>query len=537
MVTFPWMTPIWNASSILAPARYAGLAGPVRLLVNRLTIRWWAIAWTTQRCMPRPPGWKGGCRLRSAVVRAISSRRRIVSGSPTGSGTIIAPTRLPEVSASPWARMETGTMARRRSPGASSARLASRARAPPATAASTTSFTVAPCAWATCLARCRSPRTSRRRRCSPTARFSDDRRATRAKQSPELGGVGLQTPDGLDWVAEWGANGSRRGPVVVKVVGEQVPRRWRGSGRPGRRDRARRVWSKVEHRSEERQGGGPVGDHMMQAQEHRHVAAGQPGQQPQFPQGARPVQWSLVQLHTGVQQRCLIARRRDGASPNVPLDVEARIADPHRRSEPETRLVEHLAQARRQMQTFLDPRPHLVQPSQTLRTAQRSPIEDGERGDVHWQPAGLYPQVAEVLRAQPVESAGLNASTRSPHPRLRSATPCPPADHARRPPLPPFGREHRKERRRQMNDDRYSPAEQHPVEPPSAVRPTRGPVGQEQPGVDHREHEQVHVQPLERPGPLAGLLVRRVTGRGPVRGSGAAGFQLHRHPVHLPRPP
>src|SRR6266704_4395405 len=41
MVTFPWMTPIWNASSILAPARYAGLAGPVRLLVNRLTIRWW----------------------------------------------------------------------------------------------------------------------------------------------------------------------------------------------------------------------------------------------------------------------------------------------------------------------------------------------------------------------------------------------------------------------------------------------------------------------------------------------------------------
>src|SRR6266511_1367822 len=56
MVTFPWMTPIWNASSILAPARYAGLAGPVRLLVNRLTIRWWAIAWTTQRCMPRPPG-------------------------------------------------------------------------------------------------------------------------------------------------------------------------------------------------------------------------------------------------------------------------------------------------------------------------------------------------------------------------------------------------------------------------------------------------------------------------------------------------
>src|SRR6266511_2529264 len=39
------------------------------------------------------------------------------------------------------------------------------------------------------------------------------------------------------------------------------------------------------------------------------------------------------------------------------------------------------------------------------------------------QPAGLHPQVAEVLRAQPIEPAGPNTSTSPPHGRLRSAAP------------------------------------------------------------------------------------------------------------------
>src|SRR6266496_433693 len=149
------------------------------------------------------------------------------------------------------------------------------------------------------------------------------------------------------------------------------------------------------------------------------------------------------------------------------------------------------------------------------------------------QPAGLHPQVAEVLRAQPIEPAGPNTSTSPPHGRLRSAAPGSPVDHARRPPLHPVGREHREQRRGQVDDDRHAPAEQHPGEPPGAVRPARGPVDQEQAGVDHREHEQVDVHPLDRLGPPAGLLVLSVAGRGLVRCGSAALFQLRRHLVHL----
>src|SRR6266545_687531 len=88
------------------------------------------------------------------------------------------------------------------------------------------------------------------------------------------------------------------------------------------------------------------------------------------------------------------------------------------------------------------------------------------------QPAGLHPQVAEVLRAQPIEPAGPNTSTSPPHGRLRSAASGSPVDHARRPPFHPVGREHREQRRGQVDDDRHaqpsSTQENHQV--PSAPR-------------------------------------------------------------------
>ena len=102
---------------------------------------------------------------------------------PERSGTIMTPTRLPAARSSDGPRSDAGTDAWRTSPGVSSPRASSRLRAPPATAVSTTSFTVPPWAWATFLIRSRSARTSMRWWCPLTGTLMDTRGARRARAS------------------------------------------------------------------------------------------------------------------------------------------------------------------------------------------------------------------------------------------------------------------------------------------------------------------------------------------------------------------
>jgi hypothetical protein len=56
-------------------------------------------------------GLVGGRRLRAAVARVMSSSRRIGSGSPTGNGTSMIPTRLPPACLAAASRIEVATEA------------------------------------------------------------------------------------------------------------------------------------------------------------------------------------------------------------------------------------------------------------------------------------------------------------------------------------------------------------------------------------------------------------------------------------------
>ena len=160
-----------------------------------------------------------GVRLRTVVARAIRSSRRRASGSPTGSGTTIKPTRLPRVSGSVPARNDTGTEARSTRFGFSSPRDPSSSRAPPATAASTTSFTFAPCSWAAAFTRARSARTSRRSRRRPTGTFSDVRGARPSAAYPRIAAA------------------------AARIFVRHVPGRDRHATAPRRRSRMRRTSS------------------------------------------------------------------------------------------------------------------------------------------------------------------------------------------------------------------------------------------------------------------------------------------------------
>src|SRR6266542_4194628 len=143
-VTFPCTTPTWNSSRTRAPAKYSGTGGPGRLLVNRLTSLWRNIARTIQVWANRPPGSNGGRRLPSAAASAIALSRRMGSGSPTGSGASLIPTTFPPAWWSAGRRMDTATETLSTRSRVSSPRCSSSRRAPPATAASTTSLTFAP---------------------------------------------------------------------------------------------------------------------------------------------------------------------------------------------------------------------------------------------------------------------------------------------------------------------------------------------------------------------------------------------------------
>ena len=120
----------------------------------------------TKRKIPLPASGRA-LSFRAAVSAAISSSRRTGSGSPSGSGTIIQPGVLPCASPGRSSWWEIVTIARWTRPCTSSPRPESNWRRPPATAANTTSLTLAWCAWATRLTGSRRPRTTASRRSVP----------------------------------------------------------------------------------------------------------------------------------------------------------------------------------------------------------------------------------------------------------------------------------------------------------------------------------------------------------------------------------
>ena len=138
------------------------------------------------------------------------------------------PHRLPVAGSSAGPRIEAATVVFRTSPGFSSPRLSRSLWAPPATAVSTTSLTLAPCPWATALAvEIRSARTRRRRPHRPVERGA--RGEPVAKDLPALAnGHPRRRPIRLGWrrsdtasaTARLSANSSRVLGMGLGVQGE-----------------------------------------------------------------------------------------------------------------------------------------------------------------------------------------------------------------------------------------------------------------------------------------------------------------------------
>ena len=110
--------------------------------------------------------------LRPSMPARTVRRRAAGSSIPTGSSPCIAAMRLPIRPCSALVRIETGTSARSWSPSVAMPRERSQRPRAPATTASTTSLTVPPNAFLTCLSSARSQRTSARRRCGPIGTLS-----------------------------------------------------------------------------------------------------------------------------------------------------------------------------------------------------------------------------------------------------------------------------------------------------------------------------------------------------------------------------
>ncbi len=106
-------------------------------------------------------------RFTSSIDALTISRRRLASSSPTGSGAIIAATRLPSAPRSVSARTLTGTIARSTGSLSSTPRRARWRPSAPATIASTTSFTVPPSSFFTAFTSPRDVLTHVKRRCGP----------------------------------------------------------------------------------------------------------------------------------------------------------------------------------------------------------------------------------------------------------------------------------------------------------------------------------------------------------------------------------
>ena len=206
-------------------------------------------------------------------------------------------------------------------------------------------------------------------------------------------------------VAERGYGRCQAIGVQPQVVGEQLPGGGGGRWPPRWCRRGRRGRGGVQQGAHQRDGGDAVGDRVMQADEQADGAVGEPGQQPQFPQRARPVQRRLVQLRAHRQQGRLIARRGDRAGAHMLGDAEVGVIGPHRRPQAAAWPYQDLAQARSLIQAPFHHRPHLLQLQPAARITQRRPLNAGQRGDMHGHAVLFGPQVAHIERAQPLQPA------------------------------------------------------------------------------------------------------------------------------------
>jgi hypothetical protein len=98
----------------------------------------------------------------------------------------------------------------------------------------------------------------------------------------------------------------------------------------------------------------------------------------------------------------------------VPLDIEARVVDPHRSAEAEPRPVEPLGKARGQGQAALDPGSDRVKRQLSGGIEQADGIEGGDRSNTHRQTAVLDAKVADVEWSESLEWHKLGARRLAP---------------------------------------------------------------------------------------------------------------------------
>jgi hypothetical protein len=146
----------------------------------------------------------------------------------------------------------------------------------------------------------------------------------------------------------------------------------------------------------------------VEPKEHRYLPW-RAGEQPDLPQGMCLVKRPVVQLHAGRQQHFLAATGRHGPRPDVPADIEPRVIDPDRGTEPEAGPVEPLTKPRRQVQALLDPGSDRLKGELSRRIEQNAALEDGEGGNIHGQPMPLDAKVADIEWGQPLDDETVSA--------------------------------------------------------------------------------------------------------------------------------
>ena len=204
---------------------------------------------------------------RSAVGPAISRSRSTGSATPTGSGTIICPSTFPCWRSSLRCGSAIGTIARRTRPSTRSPRPRSRSCRPPATAVSSTSFTVASWRWAASLTRSRSLRTTESRRSEPIIRFRLLRGARSEVTPARTADPAARARAGeTSGVRRRGRHTVQRCPASPHVVREQITIRRPGSRSPGLRGTGFPSGVDVEEGRQQRHRGRAVGDGVMHAQ-------------------------------------------------------------------------------------------------------------------------------------------------------------------------------------------------------------------------------------------------------------------------------
>ena len=227
-----------------------------------------------------------------------------------------------------------------------SPRVASRVRSAPATAASTTSLTVPPCA-------CPSVADSGQvdgDDVEPPPR--PDRPVERCGRPPARRPGAPQFCDPLADPAQAARLARRawsgpRHPVQAAPpgIGGEFPRprcRCREPVRP----RPCRLGGLVDQRAKHRETGDAVRQHVVHDDEQPGAAVGQPGDERGRPQRAGPGQ-RLAELSRGqIEQRPLVARRRAARLPDVLIDIECRIIGPVRSPASRRRPVKPLPQPR-----------------------------------------------------------------------------------------------------------------------------------------------------------------------------------------------